>query len=125
VWKLVDLPQTVVQGEVLVEGDLARLSRPDNLRFNNAGDLFLMEDHGSSEFALAGGSNEVWVLPRGEAGAENLALFATLPSRGEPTGPWFSNDNELLYLSIQREGDLASHVIAVQAPRSFNQPFDR
>jgi secreted PhoX family phosphatase len=124
VWRLTDLSHDVVKGEVLVEGDFGRLSRPDNLRFNDAGDLFIMEDHGSSEFALAGGSNDVWVLPRGEVGAENLVLFATLPSRGEPTGPWFSNDNKLLYLSVQREGT-PSHVIAIRHPANFNQPYDR
>jgi secreted PhoX family phosphatase len=124
VWKLSDLSQDLVKGEVLAEGDFGRLSRPDNLRFNDAGDLFVMEDHGSSEFAQAGGSNDVWVLPRGESGAENLVLFATLPNRGEPTGPWFSNDGRLLYLSVQREG-IPSHVIAIRAPGSFNQPYDR
>jgi uncharacterized protein len=124
VWKLTDLSQDLVKGEVLAEGDFGRLSRPDNLRFNDAGDLFILEDHGSSEFAQAGGSNDVWVLPRGETGAENLVLFATLPSRGEPTGPWFSNDGKLLYLSVQREG-LPSHVIAIRSPGNFNQPYDR
>jgi uncharacterized protein len=124
VWKLTDLSQDLVKGEVLAEGEFGRLGRPDNLRFNDAGDLFIMEDHGSSEFAQAGGSNDVWVLPRGETGAENLVLFATLPSRGEPTGPWFSNDNKLLYLSVQREG-LPSHVIASRHPGNFNQPYDR
>lgn len=33
-----------------------------------------------------GGVNQVWVLPRGETGAENLELFAALPNRFEPTG---------------------------------------
>jgi hypothetical protein len=42
----------------------------------------------------------------------------------EPTGPWFSNDNKLLYLSVQREG-LPSHVIAIRHPGNFNQPYDR
>jgi len=37
VWKLTDLSQDLVKGEVLAEGDFGRLSRPDNLRFNDAG----------------------------------------------------------------------------------------
>jgi secreted PhoX family phosphatase len=124
VWKLTDLSQDVVKGEVLADGDFGRLIRPDNLRFTDAGDLFIMEDHGSSEFAQARGSNDVWVLPRGESGAENPVLFATLPQRGEPTGPWFSNDGRLLYLSVQRDG-IPSHVIAIRHSGNFNQPYDR
>ena len=125
VWRLTDLSQDLVKGEVLVNGDFARLSRPDNLRYTDAGDLFIMEDHGSSEFALAGGSNEVWVLPRGKTGAENLVLFATLPNRFEPTGPWFSNDNQILYLSIQADPPFHSRVIAVEREGgNFNQPYD-
>ena len=85
-----------------------------------------MEDHGSSEFALAGGSNEVWVLPRGETGAANLVRVASLPNRFEPTGPWFSNDNRILYLSVQADPPFHSRVIAVQRTGgNFNQPYDR
>lgn len=42
----------------------------------------------------------------------------------EPTGPRFSNDNKLFYLSVQREG-LPSHGIASRHPGNFNQPYDR
>jgi Alkaline phosphatase PhoX len=126
VWRLTDLSQSVVKGEVIVEGDFARLSRPDNLRYTDAGDLFIMEDHGSSEFALAGGSNEIWVLPRGETGAANLVRVASMPNRFEPTGPWFSNDNHILYLSVQADPPFQSRVIAIQRTGgNFNQPYDR
>jgi secreted PhoX family phosphatase len=126
VWKLTNLSQEIVKGEVLVNGDFGRLSRPDNLRYTDAGDLFIMEDHGSSEFALAGGSNEIWVLPRGQSGAENLVRFASMPNRFEPTGPWFSNDNQLLYLSVQADPPLQSRLIAISREGgNFNQPYDR
>ena len=126
VWKLTDLSQDVVKGEVLAEGDFTRLSRPDNLRYNDAGDLFIMEDHSSSEFAAAGGSNEILILPRGKSGTENLIPFASLPNRFEPTGPWFSNDNRILYLSVQADPPFQSRVIAIQRTAgNFNQPYDR
>jgi hypothetical protein len=126
VWKLSNLTHKVVTGDVLVEGDFGRLSRPDNLRFDGAGDLFIMEDHGSSEFTLAGGSNEIWVLPRGKTGAENLVRLASLPNRFEPTGPWFSNDGRLLYLSVQADPPFQSRVIAISREGgNFNQPYDR
>jgi secreted PhoX family phosphatase len=66
------------------------------------------------------------VLPRGETGAENLELFATLPNRFEPTGMWFSNDNRIMYLSVQAAPPFQSRVIAIQRTGgNFNQPYDR
>jgi hypothetical protein len=114
-----------VSGHVVIEGDWARLGRPDNLRFNDAGDLFVMEDHSGSDFLRGntGGVNQVWVLPRGEEGASNLVLFAQTPD--EATGPWFSFDNKILYLSVQADPPRRSHVIAVRAPQTFNQPWYR
>ena len=126
VWRLDHLGHdAVVRGEVVVEGDWARLGRPDNLRFNDAGDLFLTEDHSASDFGRGptGNVNQVWVLPRKEQGAENLILLAATPD--EPTGPWFSFDNRLLYLTIQAEQPRSSYVIAVRHPSNWNRPYDR
>jgi uncharacterized protein len=123
IFVLTDLNKDVVHGYTLVEGDFARLGRPDNLRYTDAGDLFIMEDHSASDFGRGptGNVNQVWVLPRGEEGAANLVLFAQ--TSDEPTGPWFSNDNHLLYLSIQAERPRVSHVIAIHAPQKFNHPY--
>ena len=129
VFQLTDLTHRVITGHTLVEGDFARMSRPDNLRYNDAGDLFIMEDNGSAlGNPLTGGVNQIWVLPRHQEGAANLIHFATLPD-GEPTGPWFSFDNELLYLSIQDQtiptSTATSRIIAIRHPGNFNQPYDR
>lgn len=130
IWKLTHLGNNeTVRGEVLVEGDFARLSRPDNLRFNDAGDLFIMEDHSTSDFRRIpdppGPSNQVWILPRHQEGAGNLVLFADT-GLDEPTGPWFSFDNQLLYLSIQTDPPRPpGRVIAIRHPHNFNQPYDR
>ena len=126
VWRIDHLGNDpFVTGHVVAEGDFARLGRPDNLRFNDAGDLFIMEDHSASDFnrGATGNVNQVWVLPRHEEGAENLIQFAATPD--EPTGPWFSFDNQLLYLSLQADPPRVSHVIAIRHPRNFNQPYDR
>lgn len=114
-----------VTGHVVIEGDWARLGRPDNLRFNDAGDLFVMEDHSSSDFArgATGNVNQVWVLPRGEEGSQNMVLFASTPD--EPTGPWFSPDGKLLYLSVQADPPRVSRVIAIRHPTNFNDPYDQ
>jgi secreted PhoX family phosphatase len=113
-----------VTGHVVVQGDFARLSRPDNLRFTDAGDLFMMEDHSASDFGrgATGNVNQVWVLPRNQEGAANLILFAS--TTDEPTGPWFSNDNQLLYLSIQSDVR-PSRIIAIRHPTNYNRPYDR
>jgi uncharacterized protein len=125
VWRI-DLLAHVpfVTGHVVVEGDWARLGRPDNLRFNDAGDLFIMEDHSASDFrrGATGNVNQTWILPREQEGSENLILFAATPD--EATGPWFSFDNELLYLSLQADPPRVSHVIAIRHPQDFNQPYD-
>ena len=133
VWRIDHLGNDgTVRGHILVEGDFARMSRPDNIRFNDAGDLFIFEDHSDSEFAAAQGKNDIWVLPRKKEGAQNLVLFGTVPGRAEPTGPWFSFDNEVLYLSIQDQvedgappGVVVSRLIAVRRPTNFNRPYDR
>jgi hypothetical protein len=52
--------------------------------------------------------------------------LAALPNRFEPTGPWFSNDNRILYLSIQADPPFQSRVIAIQRTGgNFDQPYDR
>jgi secreted PhoX family phosphatase len=115
-----------VRGHIVVEGDWARLGRPDNLRFNDAGDLFIMEDHSGSDFRnnpSTGGVNQIWLLPRHKEGSAALVLFGS--TLDEPTGPWFSFDNKLMYLSLQADPPRVSHVIAIRAPKNFNQPFYR
>jgi secreted PhoX family phosphatase len=128
VWKLTDLDKETVHGEIIVAGSFAQMARPDNIRYTDAGDLFIMEDHGSADFAQpgTGGANQIWVLPRGETGAEDLVHFATLPNRFEPTGMWFSSDNRIMYLSVQADPPFQSRVIAIQrTDGNFNQLYDR
>ena len=124
VWHLVDKKHGVT-GKVLVEGDFAKLSRPDNLRYDRSGNLYIFEDNGS---ALAnpdtGGNNEVYVLPKGMSGAENLVHLATVRGGGEGTGPVFSRNGKLLYLSIQDQEQpdgSDSRVIAIHVPKRHGQ----
>ena len=120
VWKLTNLGGGNLSGRVLVHGDFARLSHPDNIRFTPAGDLLIFEDNGDDLEAQPGthGVNQVWVLPKGRGGASHLVPFAR--TMNEPTGPWFSRDGELLYMSIQ--GD-PSRVIVIHGRRGFDEPY--
>lgn len=125
VWRLRD-DRHGVRGEVLVEGDWTRFSRPDNLRFTRRGDLLIFEDNGSAldTDARTGGLNQAWLLPKGETGTDALQPFATIRGGGEGTGPWFSRDSKLMYLSIQDQAQpdgSDSRVLAIRAPRTFNK----
>jgi Bacterial protein of unknown function (DUF839) len=116
VWKLTHVRNATVHGQVLAEGDLARMSRPDNLRYNRHGDLFILEDNGSALGNPAtGGVNEIWILPKKQVGSQNLVHFAS--TKDEPTGPIFSHDNRFLYLSLQ---GTPSRVLAIQGPKNLN-----
>ena len=120
IWHLTDR-RSGVTGKVLVEGDFAKLSRPDNMRYDSSGNLYIFEDNGSALANPAtGGNNEVYVLPQGRSGAEDLVHFATVGGGGEGTGPVFSRDGKLLYLSIQDQAQADgsdSRVIAIHVPR--------
>jgi secreted PhoX family phosphatase len=114
------------RGEVLVEGDWTRFSRPDNLRFNRRGDLLILEDNGSAldNDPRTGGNNQAWVLPKGTTGTDALQQFATIRGGGEGTGPWFSRNSKLMYLSIQDQAQpdgSQSRVLAIHAPKTFNR----
>jgi len=114
VWRLRD-GKHGVRGSILVEGDFAKMSHPDNLRYDRRGNLLILEDNGSDQ--SKSGDNQAWVLPKGKTGAENLRHFATIPGGGEGTGPWFSRNGKVLYLSIQDQAQpdgSESRVLAIQ-----------
>jgi uncharacterized protein len=120
VWHLTD-GKHGVKGEVIAEGDFTKMSHPDNIRYDRKGNLFIFEDNGSAldRNPATGGNNEVYVLPKGKTGSENLRKFATVQGGGEGTGPWFSRNGKLLYLSIQDQAQpdgSDSRVIAIRFP---------
>jgi uncharacterized protein len=119
VWRFTDVSATGLSGDLLVEGSFGSLSHPDNLRLTPAGDLLIAEDNGSATSTLAnGGMNELRLLPGAQPG--DTVPVASFPNGGEPTGPWFSADGTLLYLSVQ--GD-PSRSIVIRGPRSFAVPY--
>lgn len=124
VWQLDDKPGGVT-GKVLVEGSFAKMSRPDNLRYDRAGNLYMFEDNGSSLANPAtGGNNEVWVLPKGGSGVADIVHVATVRGGGEGTGPIFSSNGKILYLSIQDQEQpdgSESRVIAIHVPKGHGR----
>jgi secreted PhoX family phosphatase len=111
VWRFVGKGR-MVKGHVLAEGDWVNFSRPDNLRYAPSGDLYIMEDHGSSDRAAhpeINANEDIWVLRKGKRGLQHLQRFAN--TRDEPTGPWFHPNGEIFYLSLQGN---PSRVLAIR-----------
>jgi hypothetical protein len=113
VWRFTQLSDQGLDGRVILEGDFAELSHPDNLRFTPGGDLLVLEDNGSDlgRQAATGGVNELYLLGRGRG---QPRLFGVVrQDGGEPTGPWFHPNGRVMYLSIQAD---PSYILAVRGP---------
>jgi hypothetical protein len=122
VWRFTQLSDQGLDGRVVLEGDFAELSHPDNLRFTPRGDLLVLEDNGSDlgRQPATGGRNQLWLFPRGRAhGGRVFAVVQATsggdeePVGGEPTGPWFHPNGRVMYLSIQAD---PSYILAVRGP---------
>jgi hypothetical protein len=112
VWRFTRLSDQGLDGRIVLEGDFAELSHPDNLRFTPGGDLLVLEDNGSDlgRQAATGGVNELYLLGKGRG---QPRLFAVVREGGEPTGPWFHPNGRVMYLSIQAD---PSYILAVRGP---------
>lgn len=122
VWRFTQLSDQGLDGRIVLEGDFAALSHPDNLRFTPGGDLLVLEDNGSDlgRQPATGGRNQVWLFPRGRAhGGRVFAVVQATsggdeePVGGEPTGPWFHPNGRIMYLSIQAD---PSYILAIKGP---------
>lgn len=66
---------------------------PDNLVFDNDGNLFIMQD---------GGNNFIWMTtPAHSKETPDLHIFANTPSGSESTGATMSPDGKFMFISIQ------------------------
>lgn len=82
---------------------------PDNLIFDNKGNLFVFCDVSSSVagkgiYSFAG-NNGVYCIPTTGPSAGTAFQFASGPVECETTGPCFSPDFKTLFLSIQHPGE--------------------
>ncbi|BAZ43568.1 hypothetical protein NIES4102_05690 [Chondrocystis sp. NIES-4102] len=103
-------------GEVALGG--SGFANPDNLAFDQAGNLWMVTDMSTSshnkavpkrdlEDNLTGvfGNNSVWYIPLSGEDAGTVYPFALGPIECECTGPAFDQDNLNLFLSIQHPGE--------------------
>ncbi|TVU54471.1 MAG: DUF839 domain-containing protein [Arthrospira sp. PLM2.Bin9] len=112
-------------GGEISEGGLG-FSNPDNLEFDSQGNLWMVTDisTGSQNKPVppgrvnqAGdplasrdliglyGNNSLWCLPTSEPDAGQAYLFAIGPMECELCGPFFSPDQQTLFLAVQHPGE--------------------
>jgi secreted PhoX family phosphatase len=93
-------------------GEEAGLTSPDNLAFDNRGNLWVCSDvYGpdlwQADYKFAG-NNSLFCIPLRGKEAGKVKRFASAPNGAEITGPCFSKDFKTLFLSIQHPGEFPS-----------------
>ncbi len=108
------------------EGGLG-FANPDNLEFDADGHLWMVSDMSSdklnqsvpkgrldkegkpmSQSNLRGvfGNNAIWFLPTSGPNAGNAYMFGYGPMECETTGPFFTRDQQTLFLAVQHPGEV-------------------
>ncbi len=85
-------------------------SSPDNLVFDKGGNLWVVTDISSSalnvrENVKFHGNNAVFMVPRSGPNAGVAFRFANMPVQSEGTGPFFTPDEETLFVNVQHPGE--------------------
>lgn len=86
-------------------------SSPDNLVFDKAGNMWVVTDISSSTLNLPNrpqtfhGNNAVFLVPRTGPNAGVAFRFANMPVHAEGTGPYFTPDEQTLFVNVQHPGE--------------------
>jgi uncharacterized protein len=100
-------------------------SAPDNLVFDRAGNMWVVTDISSGTLNVPGRpqefhrNNAVFMVPRHGPNAGVAFRFANMPVQAEGTGPYFTPDEETLFLDVQHPGE-ESTTTADGSPGSFD-----
>ncbi len=90
-------------------GPQSGLACPDNLAFDRSGNLWVVCDISSSSAGRGiyepFGNNGMFVVPTSGPEAGDAFQFASGPKESELTGPWFTEDEQTLFLSVQHPGE--------------------
>ena len=96
----------------LAGGPQSGLACPDNLAFDRHGNLWVVCDMSSDKIGAGAyrpfGNNGLFVVPTTGPSAGDAFQFASGPNDCELTGPWFTEDGQTLFLSVQHPGELSS-----------------
>ncbi|MDO8212257.1 PhoX family phosphatase [Conexibacter sp. CPCC 206217] len=86
----------------------------DNLCFDNHGNLWVVTDISSSSLSGAASrktwyeyhlNNAVFMIPRSGPNAGVAFRFANMPAESEGTGPYFTPDEQTLFVNVQHPGE--------------------
>ncbi len=92
----------------LAGGPQTGLSSPDNLCFDKRGNLWVACDMSSSALnkgVYEGlGNNGMFVVPTSGPSTGEAFQFASGPCESELTGPWFTENEDTLFLAVQHPG---------------------
>ncbi|MFC4076840.1 PhoX family protein [Salinithrix halophila] len=93
-----------------VGGPQSGFSCPDNLHFDKAGNLWVFCDISSSKLNKDGvyesfKNNGAFYIPTSGPNKGEAFQFASGPTDAEMTGPWFTPDEETLFLAVQHPGE--------------------
>lgn len=84
---------------------------PDNLVFDKAGNLWVVTDISSASLNVPANvnafhrNNAVFMLPRTGPNAGVAFRFANMPIEAEATGPYFTPDEQTLFINVQHPGE--------------------
>ncbi|WP_434683887.1 PhoX family protein [Pseudanabaena minima] len=115
----------IATGGEPAEGGLG-FANPDNLAIDRSGHLWMVTDIGTDKYNLAipsrkdkfgksvsqsdlrglYGNSSIWFLPTSGADIGKAFLFGFGPMECETTGPFFSSDQQTLFLSVQHPGEV-------------------
>ncbi|GAB4203055.1 MAG: PhoX family protein [Coleofasciculaceae cyanobacterium] len=117
-WKMLALGGEPAQGG-------AGFANPDNLLIDKRGNIWMVTDMSSTKMNQAVppgrmdetgkplktvpgvfGNNAIWFIPTSGAEAGNAYLFGYGPMECETTGPFFTPDEQTLFLSVQHPGEI-------------------
>ncbi|MBW0435019.1 PhoX family phosphatase [Leptospira yasudae] len=90
-------------------GNGSGFAAPDNLAFDNAGNLWMVTDISAKNLNRSVykkyGNNGLFVIPTQGADAGKAFQFASSPTGAELTGLWFTPDQKELFVSVQHPGE--------------------
>ncbi|WP_299365646.1 alkaline phosphatase PhoX [Winogradskyella sp.] len=97
-------------------GEENGFSCPDNLAFDQSGNLWITSDMSGSWMNkedkpyMPFKNNSLFVIPRYGKDAGKVIRVASAPRDAELTGPWFSPDGKTLFLSVQHPGEQTTDI---------------
>ena len=115
----------VATGGEPADGGLG-FANPDNLAIDRGGNLWMVTDMSTDKYNLAipsrvdstgkpvsqsdlrglYGNSSIWYLPTSGTDAGKAFLFGLGPMECETTGPYFSRDQQTLFLAVQHPGEV-------------------